>query len=154
MALFAVLAVVFALIGLDRAAHGSTTERIVANRYSGLAIEGFDPVAYFTDAQPIRGLPDFEASEAGAVWRFHNASNRDAFAANPEIYGPQFGGYDPIDVARGIALAGNPRFFVVTGQRLYLFGREESRNDFAADPARFLKDAQARWPGLQNTLAQ
>jgi len=154
MALFALLAVVFALIGLDRAAQGSTTERIVVNRYSGLAIEGFDPVAYFTDAQPVRGLPDFEASEAGAVWRFHNASNRDAFAAHPEIYGPQFGGYDPIDVARGVALAGNPRFFVVTGQRLYLFSREDSRNAFAADPARFLTDAHARWPGLQNTLAQ
>jgi len=154
LALFALLVAVFALIGLDRPAGGSTTERIVVNRYSGLAIEGFDPVAYFTNAQPVRGLPDFEASEAGAVWRFHNAGNRDAFAAHPEIYGPQFGGYDPIDVARGVALAGNPRFFVVTGQRLYLFGREESRNAFAADPARFLKDAQARWPGLQKTLAQ
>jgi hypothetical protein len=53
-----------------------------------------------------------------------------------------------------VALAGNPRFFVVTGQRLYLFGREESRNAFAADPARFLKDAQARWPDLQEKLAQ
>jgi hypothetical protein len=154
MALFAVLAAVFVLIGPDRAAQGSTTERIVVNRYSGLAIEGFDPVAYFTDAQPVRGVADFEASEAGAVWRFNNAGNRDAFAAHPEIYGPQFGGYDPIDVARGVALAGNPRFFVVTGQRLYLFGREESRNAFAADPARFLKDAQARWPRLQQTLAQ
>jgi hypothetical protein len=126
----------------------------VVNRYSGLAIEGFDPVAYFTDAQAVLGLPDFEAAEAGAVWRFHNASNRDAFAANPEIYGPQFGGYDPIDVARGVAYAGNPRFFVVTGQRLYLFGREESRNAFAANPAKFLKDARARWPGLEKTLAQ
>ena len=153
-ALFAVLAVVFALIGPDRPAQGSTTERIVVNRYSGLAIEGFDPVAYFTDARPVRGLPDFEAAEAGAVWRFHNASNRDAFAAHPKIYGPQFGGYDPIDVARGVTFAGNPRFFVVTGQRLYLFGREESRNAFAADPGRFLKEAQARWPGLQQTLAQ
>jgi hypothetical protein len=154
LALFALLVAVFALIGLDQPAQGSTTERIVVNRYSGLAIEGFDPVAYFTDARPVRGLPEFEASEAGAVWRFHNASNRDAFAAHPEVYGPQFGGYDPIDVARGVALAGNPRFFVVTGQRLYLFGREESRNAFAADPARFLKDAQARWPRLQQTLAQ
>src|SRR5262245_50729502 len=72
MALFALLAAVFALIGLDRAALGATTERIVVNRYSGLAIEGFDPVAYFTDAQAIRGLPDFEAPAAGAVWRFHN----------------------------------------------------------------------------------
>ena len=152
--MFAVLVAVFALIGLDRAALGSTTERIVVNRYSGLAIEGFDPVAYFTDARPVRGLPDFEASEFGAVWRFHNAGNRDAFAAHPEIYGPQFGGYDPTDVARGVARAGNPRFFVVAGQRLYLFGREESRNAFASDPARFLKDAQARWPQLQKTLAQ
>jgi hypothetical protein len=154
MALFASLAIIFALIALNQAAQGSTTERIVVNRYSGLAIEGFDPVAYFTDAQPVLGLPDFEAAEAGAVWRFHNAGNRDAFAAHPEIYGPQFGGYDPIDVARGVAYAGNPRFFVVTGQRLYLFGREESRNAFAANPAKFLKDARARWPGLEKTLAQ
>jgi hypothetical protein len=154
MALFASVAVIFTLIALNQAAQGSTTERIVVNRYSGLAIEGFDPVAYFTDAQPVLGVADFEAAEAGAVWRFHNASNRDAFAAHPEIYGPQFGGYDPIDVARGVAYAGNPRFFVVTGQRLYLFGREESRNAFAANPAKFLKDARARWPGLEKTLAQ
>ena len=154
LALFALLAAIFALIGLDRTAQGATTERIVVNRYSGLAIEGFDPVAYFTDARAIRGLPAFEAAEAGAVWRFHNASNRDAFAANPEIYGPQFGGYDPIDVARGIAYAGNPRFFVVTEQRLYLFAREDSRNAFVADPARVLKDARTRWPALEKTLAQ
>jgi hypothetical protein len=154
MALFTLLAAVLTQIALNQAAQGSTTERIVVNRYSGLAIEGFDPVAYFTEAQPVLGLPDFEAAESGAIWRFHNASNRDAFAAHPEIYGPQFGGYDPIDVARGVAYAGNPRFFVVTGQRLYLFGREESRNAFAANPARFLKDARARWPGLEKTLAQ
>ena len=154
MALIAFLTLDFTPMALKQAAHGSTTERIVVNRYSGLAIEGFDPVAYFTDARAVLGLPDFEAAEAGAVWRFHNASNRDAFAAHPEIYGPQFGGYDPIDVARGVAYAGNPRFFVVTGQRLYLFGREESRNAFAANPAKFLKDARARWPGLEKMLAQ
>ena len=153
-ALFAILAAVFALIGPNPAAWAATTERIVVNRYSGLAIEGFDPVAYFTDAQAVRGVPDFEAAEAGAVWRFQNASNRDAFAAHPEVYGPQFGGYDPIDVARGIAYAGNPLFFVVTGQRLYLFAREESRDSFAANPARYLKDAVERWPSLQKTLAQ
>jgi hypothetical protein len=153
-ALFAVLVAVFALFGPNPAAQGATTQRIVTNRYSGLAIEGFDAVAYFTDAQAIRGVADYEAAESGAVWRFQNASNRDAFAANPEIYGPQFGGYDPIDVARGIAYAGNPRFFVVTGQRLYLFAREESRDSFAANPARYLKDAVERWPAVQKTLAQ
>src|SRR5438105_2766412 len=154
MALFALLAAVFALMGPDRGAEGATTERVVVNRYSGLAIEGFDPVAYFTDAKAVRGVPDFEAAGAGAVWRFNNASNRDAFAAHPEIYGPQFGGYDPIDVARGVAFAGNPRFWVISGQRLYLFGLEANRDAFAANPDRFLKEANVRWLTVQENLAQ
>ncbi len=154
MALVALFAAVFALFGPSHSAEGATTERIVVNRYSGLAIEGFDPVAYFTDARAVRGLPDFEASEAGAVWRFHNASNRDAFAAHPEVYGPQFGGYDPIEVARGVAYAGNPHFFVVTGQRLYLFAREENRDAFVANPGRVLKDARERWSDVKKSLSQ
>ena len=126
----------------------------MVNRYTGLAIEGFDPVAYFTDALAETGLPGFEVSEAGAVWRFRNAGNRASFVAHPEIYGPQFGGYDPIDLARGVTYAGNPRFWLVSGQRLYLFGREETRDAFAADPARAVHDAKARWPELQQSLAQ
>ena len=135
-------------------AEASTTERVVVNRYTGLAIEGFDPVAYFTDSIAVQGVPDFEASESGAVWRFRSEGNRASFVAHPEVYGPQFGGYDPVDLGRGVTYAGNPRFWLVTGQRLYLFGREESRDAFAADPARFLKDANARWPALEQTLAQ
>jgi hypothetical protein len=142
------------LSALNSRALAATTERVVVNRYSGLAIQGFDPVAYFTDSTAAQGVPDFEASESGAVWRFRNEGNRASFVAHPEIYGPQFGGYDPIDLGRGVTYAGNPRFWVVTGQRLYLFGREENRDAFAADPARFLKDANARWPALEQTLAQ
>ena len=136
------------------AAQAQTTERVVVNRYTGLAIEGYDPVAYFADARPEPGRPDFEASEAGAVWRFRNEGNRASFVAHPEIYGPQFGGYDPIDLARGVTYGGNPRFWLIVGQRLYLFGREESRDAFAADPAGVLRDAKARWRELEPTLAQ
>ena len=153
MALIALLAGLTPIMGLETAL-GSTTERVVVNRYSGVAIEGFDPVAYFADARPVRGIPDYEVAAAGAVWRFRNESNRAAFVAHPEIYGPQFGGYDPIDLARGVTYAGNPRFWMVSGQRLYLFGREENRIAFAADPARFLKEAATRWPALQQALAQ
>src|SRR3984957_18955354 len=74
------------------AAQAATTERVVVNRFSGLVIEGYDPVAYFVDARPTIGLPECEASEAGAVWRFHNEGNRASFVAHPDIYGPQFGG--------------------------------------------------------------
>jgi len=154
IAFIALLAAVGAPAGLDWTARAATTERLVVNRYSGLAIEGYDPVAYFTDERPLRGLPDYEAAESGAVWRFRNPSNRASFVAHPEIYGPQFGGYDPIDLARGVTYGGNPRFWVVTGQRLYLFGREENRDAFAADPERFLDDAMAQWPVLQQGLAQ
>ena len=135
-------------------AGAATTERVVLNRFSGLAIEGFDPVAYFVDARAERGLAGFEASDAGAVWRFRNEGNRASFVAHPDIYGPQFGGYDPIDLARGITFAGNPRFFLVLKERLYLFGREQSRDAFAADPSLFLPEANQRWPELQRNLAQ
>ena len=76
------------------------------------------------------------------------------FVAHPEIYGPQFGGYDPIDLARGVTCGGNPQLWAVTGQRLYLFGREEHRDAFAADPGRFVSDASAQWPALQQDLAR
>ena len=135
-------------------AEAATTERIVVNRFSGVAIEGFDPVSYFVDGAAVQGTAEFEANLWGAVWRFRNEGNRASFVAHPEIYGPQFGGYDPVDLGRGVTYAGNPRFWVVAGQRLYLFGREENRDAFAAEPARFLKDAAARWPALERGLAQ
>jgi len=144
----------FGLAWWPSAAQATTTERVIVNRFSGLAIEGFDPVAYFTDSRPVIGVADFEASQAGAVWRFRNEGNRASFLAHPEIYGPQFGGYDPTGVARGVTVAGNPMFWLITGQRLYLFGREETRDAFAADPQRLLREANQRWPGLEQTLAQ
>ena len=106
------------------------------------------------DAVAAQGAPDFEASEAGAVWRFRNEGNRASFVAHPEVYGPQFGGYDPVDLGRGVTYAGNPRLWLVAGQRLYLFGREENREAFTTDPQRFLKDATTRWPAIEQGLAQ
>jgi hypothetical protein len=154
IAFIVLLASFGAMACLSSAAQTATTERVIVNRFSGLAIEGFDPVAYFADARPEIGREDFEASQAGAVWRFRNEGNRASFVAHPEIYGPQFGGYDPIDLARGVTVAGNPRFWLISGQRLYLFGRPETRDAFAADPSRVLRNASLRWPMLEETLAR
>ncbi|MCK1362794.1 YHS domain-containing (seleno)protein [Bradyrhizobium sp. 199] len=132
----------------------ATTERIVVNRFTGVAIEGFDPVAYFVDGGAAQGTAEFEANLWGAVWRFRNEGNRASFLAHPEIYGPQFGGYDPADIARGVTNAGNPRFFAIVAQRLYLFSRETNRDAFAADPERFLYEVGKRWPALWEQLSQ
>jgi hypothetical protein len=150
IALFALLAGLMAQV---LAGHAAITERIVTNRFSGLAIGGFDPVAYFVDGQPVLGLEDFEAWQGGVVWRFHNEGNRASFLAHPEIYGPQFGGYDPIDVARGITVAGNPRLWFIADGRLFLFSREASRDAFAASPGRYIQRADARWQTLQHELS-
>ncbi|MGE5157898.1 MAG: YHS domain-containing (seleno)protein [Gemmatimonas sp.] len=136
------------------AAAAETTQRIVVDRFTGLAVDGFDPVAYFVERRPVLGLPEFEAWKEGVVWRFHNEGNRASFLAHPEIYGPQFGGYDPVDIARGITVAGNPLFWLIVRERLYLFGFEANRAAFAADPKNFLDKAQARWPTLKQGLAQ
>lgn len=134
-------------------ASAAATERVVVNRHTGLAIDGFDPVAYFTEAEAAKGLPDVEVANGGAIWRFRNDANRAVFVAHPDVYGPQFGGYDPIDVARGKAVAGRAQLWLIAGERLYLFSREESRDAFAADPAGVLKQAGGQWPALVDTLS-
>ncbi|MBY0380980.1 MAG: hypothetical protein K2W78_03545 [Xanthobacteraceae bacterium] len=128
------------------------TERVVTDYYSGLAIGGYDPVAYFTDREARPGAQDVEASWGGAIWRFRNDRNKAVFLANPEIYGPQFGGYDPFDLARGKIVAGRPGVWLITGQRLYLFNKTENRDAFAKDLTRLSK-ATGNWPTLSATLS-
>jgi YHS domain-containing protein len=132
----------------------ATTERVVVNRFTGLAISGFDPVGYFTDKAAVRGDARFEAVQDGAVWRFRNAGNRAAFVGHPEVYGPQFGGHDPVDVARGKVVQGLPQLWTIYAQRLYLFASEISRAAFAANPEGFANSAQRRWPKLKLELSQ
>ncbi len=132
----------------------STSERLVVDRHTGLALGGVDPVAYFTDKQMLSGRSDVELSANGAIWRFRNADNRTFFQAHPEVYAPQFGGYDPVDVARGVAVAGLPRLWVIRDRRLYLFAREESLAAFTANPGKVLGAANDGWLDLRETLAQ
>jgi hypothetical protein len=147
-------AVLIALCAPGLALAQATTERVVVNRFTGLAISGFDPVAYFTDTAAMRGEERFEAVHDGAVWRFRNEGNRAAFVSHPEIYAPQFGGHDPVDVARGKPVQGLPRLWTLHGQRLYLFASETSRTAFSANPDGFASAAQRRWPKLKLELAR
>lgn len=130
----------------------ATTEYIIVDRYSGLAIGGFDPVAYFTDGEPTQGKGEFEYLWHGVVWRFRNEGNRAAFIADPEVYRPQFGGYDPVAVARGVGVAGNPLIWLISGERLYLFYTAAARAAFAGNPHALLATADSSWPSVQLTL--
>ena len=120
---------------------------------SGLAISGFDPVAYFTDGQALQGKGEFEQAFAGTAWRFRSAGNRAAFVADPGVYMPRFGGYDPMGISRGVVVAGNPRLWLIHAQRLYLFYTAETQQEFVNDRDRMIATADSEWPRLQQKLA-
>ena len=130
----------------------ATTEHVVTDRNSGLAIHGFDPVAYFTDGAPSLGKGEFEHRHAGVVWRFRNPGNRAAFAGDPDIYMPRFGGYDPVGVGRGVPLAGDPRHWIILDERLYLFQSPENKAIFVVDSERALLAADDAWPAVLHAL--
>jgi hypothetical protein len=146
-AFFAVLA------GLDGGTPaGAVTERIVNGFYTGLAISGYDPVAYFTETAPTKGSANYELTFEKVVWRFRNDGNRAAFEGNPEVYQPRYGGYDPVGIGRGVALAGNPLVWSIVGDRLYLFYSEAARAAFIADPRAAIAAADGRWQDVRQQL--
>jgi YHS domain-containing protein len=120
----------------------------------GLAISGFDPVAYFTDRKAVSGRADMELTRNGAVWRFLNEGNRAAFKEHPEVYAPQFGGYDAMAIGRGSSVPGHPLIWAMSGERLYLFYNETSRAAFLENPARSIESAARKWSEVARTIGR
>jgi YHS domain-containing protein len=65
----------------------------INTNWRGLAIKGYDTVAYFTDGKPVKGKSDYEYKWQGARWRFANQEHLDMFKSDPQRYAPQYGGY-------------------------------------------------------------
>jgi hypothetical protein len=130
----------------------ATDNQLAVNRDTGLAISGFDPVAYFTESKAEFGRPEIELNLDGVVWRFTNEGNRGAFATHPEVYAPRFGGYDPVAITSDRSVQGHPLIWVVVGQRLYLFYSEKARAAFLADPGRIIDTAERKWPNVSRAI--
>lgn len=153
-AIVAVLLALGHMMHVDAAAAGADGAelRYWTQPQTGLAIGGYDPVAYYTDAAARPGEAGFEASYAGTVWRFANEGNRAVFLANPEVYAPRFGGYSPPAVARSIAVTGNPLIWAIHQNRLYLFHSPVHKTLWEQDRDDILAKARARWPQLRSSL--
>jgi hypothetical protein len=135
-----------------RGVEAATTERVVSDVQSGLALNGVDPVAYFTHAAPLYGRAEYEYRYAGVIWRFRNVGDQVAFVAHPEVYMPRYGGYDPIAIGRGVAVPGNPLVWAMVGERVYLFYDEKSRAQFLARPNEAILAADTKWPAVLSAL--
>jgi YHS domain-containing protein len=130
----------------------SVTELVVADRRAGIALYGFDPVSYFLDASAAAGSETHELMFQGFAWHFRSEANRAAFRADPDVFVPRFGGYDPVALARSAPVAGHPAIFAVHRGRLYLFQKTENRDAFLADPEMALEAARAAWPRARASL--
>lgn len=139
----------FAVVPVSAAA---LVDAIVTDPLTGVALEGYDPVSYFTEPEPVQGYADFEYQWGGVPWYFASAANRDVFMRNPEVYAPQFGGHCVTSLSRGYLSDGKPRLYVISGMKLYLFYSVANREAFFETEATALEDANTGWAKLSGTL--
>ncbi len=119
------------------------------NLSNGVAISGYDPVAYFTANKAVRGDPAFTAQYAGATYRFASAADRDLFTADPARYVPQFGGFCAYGTAEGHKAPIDPEAFTIVDGKLYLNYNKEVWATFRQDTAGYISKAGANWPTVE-----
>ncbi|MCX8507571.1 MAG: hypothetical protein ORN49_01615 [Rhodobacteraceae bacterium] len=112
----------------------------------GIALSGYDVVAYFTEGRPVAGSAEHAIKWRGAVWYFHSPESEMSFEMNPEAYAPQFGGYCAYAVAEGRTASVQPGAFFVRDGRLYFMHTEEMLRQKQAELTRIVTQAQGNWP--------
>ena len=129
------------MFGTAAPAHAAETPK--------LAIDGYDPVGYFTEKQPIEGKPEFTHDWDGSRYQFHNAANRDRFAADPDRYAPNYAGNCAATLAmRGARIPANPKYWLIVDGKLYLFAGPQGPERFTKDPS-LIEQADAKWKTAQ-----
>jgi hypothetical protein len=114
----------------------------------GVAIKGYDPVAYFTDRKPVKGSKDFEYVWEGAKWRFSNAGHKDLFIKDPDKYAPRYGGYCAYAVSQGTTADIDPDAWNIVDGRLYLNLSKRIKDKWSKDIPGYIKKADEKWPTI------
>ncbi|MGB8166727.1 MAG: YHS domain-containing (seleno)protein [Chthoniobacteraceae bacterium] len=134
-------------VGLAGQAHAQSKTLLNLDK-AGVAVQGYDPVAFFTDGKPVKGNPQFTSSLKGATYHFASAEHKAAFDKEPAKYEPQFGGYCAYGVTKGKTVPIEVDAFQVVNGRLLLQYDKGIRDKFNKDTQGNLKLADSNWPGL------
>jgi len=123
--------------------------------FGGIAIMGYDPVAYFTEGRPVKGTEEFSYRWLGTPWYFASEEHRDLFIKDPARYAPQYGGYCVGEVAaNGVTVSVDPQAWRIVDGKLYLSYDEGFANEFGAHPEEYLSKAEANWSQVKAELEQ
>src|SRR2546423_4447194 len=113
-----------------------------------VALQGYDPVSYFTKGRPEKGSAEFIATFDDATYWFKSAEHRALFAADPDRYAPQFGGFCAIRISRGEKYEADPQAWALAAGKLYVFGGKEGVPIFRRQTASIIEKANEHWPEL------
>jgi hypothetical protein len=119
----------------------------------GLGLSGYDAVAYFTESKAVKGSPQFEHQWNGVRWRFASAAHREAFAASPERFAPQYGGYCAFAVSRNQIAPTDPEAWEVVDGKLYLNYDKRVRALWEKELPEAIRVGDRNWPGVLTKAA-
>jgi len=124
--------------------------------FGGVAIMGYDPVAYFTEGKPVKGSEKFAYDWLGTPWHFANKKHQEMFMNEPEKFAPQYGGYCAPEVAvTGTATINiDPEAFKIIDGKLYLVYDAGSADFFADGAKELVPKANENWPKVQAKLEE
>ncbi len=114
----------------------------------GVAIKGYDPVAYFEQGGPRQGQARYALTHKGVTWRFSSAANKAKFAADPAKYEPAYGGYCAYGVARGYLVKIEPDAWTIIDGKLYLNYDRSVQRRWEKKTAAYIRQANAKFPRL------
>ena len=138
----------FAMLFLGVSPAMAAKAQIYTGFLSSQAVDGYDPVAYFTEGRPVEGSAKYEIEYQGATWRFASRENLDRFRADPEAYAPRYGGYCAWAVSQGYTAKGDPKYWRIVGAKLYLNYDKRVRATWAKDIPGKVKKGDANWPAV------
>jgi hypothetical protein len=142
---------VTAIAAILSPAIASFTAAGTINEVKGLAIHGYDPVAYFTAGGPVMGSPRFTLRHEGATFRFASAAHRDSFRADPGRFAPAYGGFCAYGVSKGYKAKIEPEAFTIIDGRLYLNYNLEVREMWSKGIPGHIEKADQNWPAVAKT---
>ena len=129
----------------------SAAEAASTKNQTRIALDGYDPVAYFTDGHPILGSQAFAFDFDDAVYYFKSAEHREMFVTDPDRYAPQYSGYCAISVSIGKKVHADPEAWVISDGKLFVFGAKSGVPMFEKDSAAIVNQANANWPTVRNS---
>jgi YHS domain-containing protein len=116
----------------------------------GLALRGYDPVAYFETGKATHGSAKISASYASAQYWFATQAHRKAFLKHPTKYIPQFGGFCAVGTSYGEKVDVDPETGKVVNGRLYLNNGPRAQEIFDKDPDNTISRAEKNWPTVKD----